>query len=193
MKARKNETGNKYGLLTVIKPDNSLGQQGINWLCICACGNYKVVPGYQLRRGRVRSCGCLARINSALYSINSAIYRDRINNPLKAIITTYRNGAKLRGLCWELTPEQALFFFKGNCYYCGSAPHREKTVNGDTLLYNGIDRKDSRIGYIYDNCVSCCTHCNTAKSNREIGEYISWILQSANNIRTTHIDIYNKK
>lgn len=33
------------------------------------------------------------------------------------------------------------------------------------LYINGIDRKDSSKGYTIDNCVPCCTECNTMKSD----------------------------
>lgn len=31
------------------------------WLCECECGNTKMVDGTSLRRGKVKSCGCLLR------------------------------------------------------------------------------------------------------------------------------------
>lgn len=54
----KDETGNKYGRLTVL----SLGGRtdyGFRWKCICECGNELYVLGSYLRRGTSKSCGCL--------------------------------------------------------------------------------------------------------------------------------------
>lgn len=53
------ETGNKYGKLTVISEagSNSRGKQ--LWNCVCDCGNTHVVSGIDLRSGEVKSCGCL--------------------------------------------------------------------------------------------------------------------------------------
>lgn len=51
------ETGNRYGLLTVkgaVHRGNSVW-----WLCECDCGNECLRRGVALRRGYVRSCGCL--------------------------------------------------------------------------------------------------------------------------------------
>ncbi len=58
----KPETGNRYGLLTVVST-NPVGTTvyGVEWRCICDCGNRKTVRGVHLRAGVVKSCGCLMR------------------------------------------------------------------------------------------------------------------------------------
>ena len=58
------ETNNRYGHLLVIeaspnKPDNQ--NEGAYWLCECDCGNLTTVSGSNLRRGKTKSCGCLAK------------------------------------------------------------------------------------------------------------------------------------
>jgi hypothetical protein len=58
----KNETGNRYGRLTVLekqRPDPSANDTRARWVCRCDCGNETVASGLHLRRGSVRSCGCL--------------------------------------------------------------------------------------------------------------------------------------
>lgn len=37
------------------------------WLCECDCGNKKVVVGTELKRGKVKSCGCMSRRINGLY------------------------------------------------------------------------------------------------------------------------------
>lgn len=49
-------TGEVYDRLTVISYQGS-GR----WVCECECGTTKPVSGVDLRRGRIRSCGCLWR------------------------------------------------------------------------------------------------------------------------------------
>lgn len=57
--------GQSFGRLTVIaSAPNALGSAYLRWLCSCSCGNEKIVPGYVLRSGGSRSCGCLARESS---------------------------------------------------------------------------------------------------------------------------------
>lgn len=53
------ETGNRYGRLTVVCRAGSAKSGGARWLCQCDCGGKKVVLGSKLRRGETRSCGCL--------------------------------------------------------------------------------------------------------------------------------------
>lgn len=57
----KNETGNRYGRLTVIRYDHTDKRQGAYWLCACDCGCTSVVKGNRLRNGKTKSCGCLKR------------------------------------------------------------------------------------------------------------------------------------
>lgn len=57
----KNETGNRYGRLTVIRYDHTDKRQGAYWLCACDCGCTTVVKGNRLRNGKTKSCGCLKR------------------------------------------------------------------------------------------------------------------------------------
>lgn len=55
----KDETGNKYGLLTVISFDGLDNQGNAKWKCQCKCGSIISVRGYKLRNGWTKSCGCL--------------------------------------------------------------------------------------------------------------------------------------
>lgn len=54
-----NLTGEVFGKLSVISRhgENTKGNKP-QWLCICACGNQKVIPASYLRTGKVQSCGC---------------------------------------------------------------------------------------------------------------------------------------
>lgn len=58
----KDETGKRYGMLTV---DHFYGmdrRQGSIWICRCDCGQELAVYGKDLRRNNTRSCGCLRRM-----------------------------------------------------------------------------------------------------------------------------------
>lgn len=56
----KDETGNKYNRLTVVKRVENLGDDTA-YLCKCDCGNEVIIRGYPLRKGLAKSCGCLQK------------------------------------------------------------------------------------------------------------------------------------
>lgn len=72
---------------------------------------------------------------------------------LKGKFLNYKCGAKQRNLKFNLTLKEFENIISQPCFYCGS---RGKP-------YSGIDRIDSKIGYVKDNCVSCCAICNYMK------------------------------
>ncbi len=53
------ETGNKYGRLTVISEIPSTTRT--KWYCLCNCQNFTIVEGRSLRSGRTQSCGCFRK------------------------------------------------------------------------------------------------------------------------------------
>ena len=59
--AVKDETGNKYGRLFVIKRVENNHRGDAQWECECDCGNVIVTKGISLRSGHTKSCGCLQK------------------------------------------------------------------------------------------------------------------------------------
>jgi hypothetical protein len=57
MSRRIDITGQSFGRLTAVS--FFLRKQRLHWRCFCACGNETAVDGSALRRGHIRSCGCL--------------------------------------------------------------------------------------------------------------------------------------
>lgn len=101
----------------------------------------------------------------------------------------YKNcirGSNIRNHNFDLSFDDFVNFISKNCYYCGNEPQVSTNkmlidrghVNEPPLYYNGIDRKNSNIGYNIYNCVSCCSKCNYMKhlmSENEFYEQISKI------------------
>lgn len=54
-----NLIGRKFGRLTVIGLSEKKSGRKSYWVCECECGNKKLVRSDGLKRGQVRSCGCL--------------------------------------------------------------------------------------------------------------------------------------
>jgi len=158
-------TGQKFGRLTVVKRQGSDKQAKATWLCRCNCGNEKVIAGYRLRRGNVRSCGCLRKLLKGEAAFNK-MFRNMQRN------------AKTRRLEWHLTREQVRRLTKQLCFYCGAEPAQvwsEKTLDG-AYTYNGIDRVNNERGYTTDNVVPCCGRCNSMKRTMTSEEFKSQII-----------------
>lgn len=96
---------------------------------------------------------------------NSAFTSHKLNRTL----SYYKCNAKARNLDWNLTNTEFYNLITGQCTYCG------KLANIENEEYNGIDRVDSNLPYIKDNCVSCCTMCNTMKLNYSTSEFTNHI------------------
>jgi hypothetical protein len=79
-------------------------------------------------------------------------------------LDTYRRNAKKREIKFELTIEDMKEYWQKPCYYCG-----------DKILTIGLDRVNSKIGYIKDNIVSCCPLCNWMKRELPYCEFINHI------------------
>lgn len=54
-------SGNRYGMLTAIK---HVGKG--KWLCRCDCGRESIHYGHHLRRGAIKSCGCVHYVNRGI-------------------------------------------------------------------------------------------------------------------------------
>ncbi len=80
----------------------------------------------------------------------------------KIIKRTREMGFSLENL---LSLEEYASLTSQSCYYCDKESSQSKTAYGRTLRFNGIDRRDSDVGYITDNCVPCCSQCNNSKQD----------------------------
>lgn len=69
-------TGTKYGRLTPLNRGmdrvTASGRIYRTWDCICDCGTTKNVTAYDLVRGKVKSCGCLRKEQTAINGKTSA-------------------------------------------------------------------------------------------------------------------------
>ena len=52
-------TGQRFGLLTALRPDSE--SDSSNWICRCECGKECSVQAYLLIKRAKKSCGCLKR------------------------------------------------------------------------------------------------------------------------------------
>lgn len=81
-----------------------------------------------------------------------------------------------RGIQFELTIEQVCAIVRSPCNYCGIKYSSVTTQsNHRPYKHNGIDRIDSSIGYLLNNCVAACRHCNFAKARMSVSQFKKWL------------------
>ena len=51
-------TGERFGMLTAVKPTDKRDNRSVVWECKCDCGNTVFIKATSLRAGYTQSCGC---------------------------------------------------------------------------------------------------------------------------------------
>lgn len=176
----KDITGHRYGNLKVLERLPRTGKY-YEYKCLCDCGKVVTVKSVNLRSGMVKSCGCRRHRHSY----------NRLEDREDAIIKRCYSSLKKRHRKFAAAEEMIDYdSFKrlalSSCVYCGTKGSRiipdrlgsgKKThICSDVkVAINGIDRLDSSKGYTKDNCVSCCSTCNFAKSTMTVDEFKAWV------------------
>ncbi len=171
MAEKRDLTGMRFNKWLVIKkeekPKHLKNNYSNYWLCVCNCGTEKICTEYHLTLGTSKGCKKCSMLHKR---------KKEGENTFNKLFGMYKN----RGKEFLLTKEQFEELTKQNCHYCNVEPKqvckKSKSSYGN-YVYNGIDRKDSKIGYIYENCVTCCGTCNRAKASLSYTEFINWIKQ----------------
>lgn len=150
------------------------------WLMKCNCGTEREVWWKNYLTGRSRSCGCY-RIEQSRGAQAEARRKPPGVRARNKIMYVYKRHAKNAGREFSLTVEEFTELTSANCHYCGRPPTRTHIPDhrpGRTSTsydYNGIDRRDSSLGYVPENCLTCCYECNRGKSNMDYDEFIEYL------------------
>lgn len=90
--------------------------------------------------------------------------RDRYKNNVKLRLWNYKDRSSKRKIEWKISDSYAIELMLSNCYYCG-----EEGL--------GIDRIDSKIGYVKGNVVPCCKECNTMKMDTDVNTFLRKVIK----------------
>lgn len=174
------------------------GQNFGNWLVVDLVFNEKAG-----RTDALCKCGCgktekLVQINDLISKVSTGCRKCRhlrLNIPqhkrtdgrsyqVAKVYGQYRHGAIYRNLDFDLTREDVERLMFAPCHYCG---HPGRIISGmkkkwwEMFPHNGIDRKNSSLGYKKNNVVTCCVICNRGKnalSYKEFKQYIKDIREN---------------
>lgn len=172
--------GQSFGRLTALHESGRTRAGLVRWTCLCACGNSSTVTTNDLRKGHVRSCGCL-RIEQArsLMSAHGASYRRAYwsayvakPKPKSKLNLTVRFPRKNRR---ELARD---FVLTKNartvCAHCGRQPiewHNRDHVeqNREDFRISALVRRGATISDIQDEmerCTPLCRRCHMQEDGR---------------------------
>ena len=178
----RNLIGQKFYMLLVLEFAGYRHNRA-QWLCLCDCGNKKIIVGDQMtsKHNPTKSCGCLLSGCAPYLEGDEAAFR-----------TVYRcmiRCAKDRNIFFDLTPEQVRKISSQDCFYCGGPPSntqkekpRREGSSTVSYIYNGVDRFNNDIGYVFENCVPCCWICNYMKRDKTVEQFLEHIDKIKNKI-----------
>lgn len=130
------------------------------WVCICRCGRIHRVRSNMLRRGKSLKCKICAGF--------------KIHPNKHAAFRTILKNAQTRRIPCSLTFNQWEPLAEKSCFYCGALPsNKRNNYKTDVpFVYSGMDRVDNNLGYSLENCVPCCSSCNSAKGSQSQSDFI---------------------
>ncbi len=145
----------KKGFVGIDRMDSQKGYVIDNCISCCiVCNRMK---------GSTDNITFLKRIEHILThngKIKGCLFPDAFaDHPTFKTYDKYKKNSENRGKEFSLTEDQYYELINGNCYICG----KQKTNKHN----NGIDRFDNDIGYIINNCNTCCTECNIMKTDND--------------------------
>ena len=173
--------GQFFGKLEVLEilPSNGAGSHA-NLRFLCHYCNKETIK-YAGNIKKRNSCGCQQNNSSEWKNVGpknkpwQLPFGHAARNGLEY---QYKRGAAKRNLEYTLTMEEFDELVIGDCHYCGTETPATARGQGKTsgdFKYTGIDRIDSKKGYVKYNCVSCCWICNNMKGTTNDEDFIKHI------------------
>ncbi len=177
-KAFKDQTGKRFGRLTVLRELEKTPSGHTMWECLCDCGNTRTINSAHLSPKKPQqSCGCVSAEGLSRRSKKKPGVRGQ-----NILWNRYLRGARERGLAWGITKPWFLELTSRPCAYCGVPPEmvvgqietNDHSYHG-VYRYNGLDRVDNEVGYLPTNIVPCCGRCNMMKHAMPQDEFLAQI------------------
>lgn len=106
---------------------------------------------------------------------------------IEQLFSRYKKGADDRDLEFTLTYNEFKELVLDCCHYCGRIPVIGTINYNYYKMYNGVDRKDSNLGYTTTNCVTCCKMCNWMKRSYSYQDFIRQCTEVANHRGSQHV------
>ena len=163
-------TGQVFGRLRVLEVAGKTKGGNYKWKCLCECSNVTKVAGGALKNGNQKSCGC-----GSQRWLKSNKGRIKTGTAFRRLLRTYKYSAAQRNLSWNLSDDEFQSLVTSPCFYTGRLPLSVVQTEYECFVYNGIDRLDSKKGYVTGNVVPCCKAVNYAKQALSYDEFLQLV------------------
>ena len=155
-------TGRRFTRLEVIRLKETNNHKAKLWECLCDCGSFCNVFGYNLKSGHTKSCGCLDREKAKERTTKHGMYGTQI----------YKIWAELQQRCFNTKHTFYKNYGGRGITVCDSWLKFENFYQdmGDVPEGCQIDRIDNNKGYYKKNCrwITPKENCRNRSSNVEI-------------------------
>lgn len=162
-------------------------RQGAHWVCFCSCGETRIVSANALLVGDAIACATCGHAIRVEKLAKALVSKDGLS-AFRQLVFRYKKSAKRRGISYELSDDDCKSLFALPCTYCGCPPSHTFHIGNNykkdrkfagiggvkPIIYNGIDRIDSKLGYVQGNVTTCCRVCNQAKMDMSVGRFLAW-------------------
>lgn len=174
--------GKKINKLTILEEVPSTYGYPRMVKCECDCGIIRNFLLHIIVNGKTKSCGCINQRSrgKTFHKVGPG------QTGLGMLFKNYRYRAKKKNRNFNLTKEEFKELVTQKYHYCGAEPNQiykypsiysMEAREYSAFKYNGLDRKDSNVGYIKENVVPCCWQCNSAKKNWSYEEFKNWLVK----------------
>lgn len=142
--------GMVFGRLTVSHQIAKDGRSGVRWMCACECGGEKITYANRLRRGLVKSCGCLAKEQWEKVKEDRVLHGHTIGKHSP----TYMTWRAMISRCTYEKSDSYKYYGAVGITVCSDWMSFESFIRdmGERPAGMTLDRKDGSKGYSKDNC-----------------------------------------
>lgn len=161
-------------LLTIDRIDNDIDY--IKGNCTSACVMCNIMKGSLNQKIFIDICELII---SNFGIIESEIILEIMPDKISMGYISYIQRAKNKKINFDLKIHEFNLITSNFCYLCNKP-------NSDNHI-NGIDRIDNNMGYVYTNCMSCCTTCNFIKNKYNLNDLIIRMIAIVRNLRYTNL------